>query len=50
MRRDGSINIGLYLVLQQLASESGLIMFLFKAFGGETAALILDLALYGIDK
>lgn len=49
MRRDGGINIGLYLVLQQLASESGLITLLCKAFGGDIAALILDIALYGIN-
>ena len=50
MRRDGSIHIGLYLVLQQLASESGLITLLTKVFGENTAALILDIALYGIDR
>lgn len=49
LQRDGSINIGLFLVENQLASTSGLITSLNEVFDPETTAMILDLALYFTD-
>lgn len=49
LQRDGSINIGLYLVLQQLAATSGLTTTLNKVFGPEITSIILDVALYATD-
>ena len=49
LQRDGSINIGLYLVLKQLAATSGLTTTLNNVFGPEITSIILDVALYETD-
>lgn len=49
-KRDEAITIGLFLVVQKIASKSGLINILVSVFGETTAMLLLDLALYAIDK
>ena len=49
-RRDEAIFIGLYIVAQQIAAKTGLISILVAVFGEVIAMLLLDLALYAIDK
>lgn len=49
-KRDESLTIGVFLVVQQIASTTGLINILVAIFGEKIAMLLLDLALYAIDK
>ena len=49
LKRDGSINIGLFLALRKAASVSELTETLNKVFDEKTTSMILDLALYFTD-